>query len=558
MKMARKQETTGLQPVARLPLVGAFSNRDSTTGYDQRFVNIFPEARKVEQIDNTKLSMHKRAGLSSYRDYGSGAGRGCIFFNDKFYVAVGNTVYEDAVSPVSKITLTGSTGPIGMVLGNSITVGDYLFVCDGTNAWYINTSGTVTQVSTSGLRTITITAGGSGYTNGSYSCGFSGGGGSGAAATYTVTGGVVTSVVITNRGTGYSSAPSVTFPSGGGSGAAATAYLNAFPSPHVPSPVFIDGYILLAKNSDIYNCVLDTPAEWDSSNYITAEMFPDAIVALTRQNNQVVALGSNSIEFFYDAANATGSPLSRNDSSTIQMGCAAPYAVIGTEKYFSYISQSGSGGRGFWIVDGFTPKKVSDDAIERILDSDTDLSTARGFAIRSKGHFFYVLNLKNANRTLVYDTEEKLWHEWSSNNSGSHTIFACDYVTDNESGIPYLLHTSNGVLYKFDPSIYQDDGVAILVDITTNKYDFDTYKRKFMHSFKVVADRYVTGNSISFKWTDDDYQSWSNIKTITLTDDFPAFLRLGSFRRRAFNLTHSLNYPLRIESIEVEYSLGVS
>jgi hypothetical protein len=78
-------------------------------------------------------------------------------------------------------------------------------------------------------------------------------------------------------------------------------------------------------------------------------MFPDAIVALTRQNNQVVALGSNSIEFFYDAANATGSPLSRNDSSTIQMGCAAPYAVIGTEKYFSYISQSGSGGRGFWI-----------------------------------------------------------------------------------------------------------------------------------------------------------------------------------------------------------------
>ena len=188
MKMARKQETTGLQPVARLPLVGAFSNRDSTTGYDQRFVNIFPEARKVEQIDNTKLSMHKRAGLSLYRDYGTGEGRGCIYFNNKFYVAVGNTVYEDAVSPVSKITLTGSTGPVGMVLGNSTTVGDYLFVCDGTNAWYIDTSGTVTQISTSGLRTIILTAGGTGYTNGSYSCGFSGGGGSGAAATYTVTG----------------------------------------------------------------------------------------------------------------------------------------------------------------------------------------------------------------------------------------------------------------------------------------------------------------------------------------------------------------------------------
>ena len=27
---------------------------------------------------------------------------------------------------------------------------------------------------------------------------------------------------------------------------------------------------------------------------------------------------------------------------------------------------------------------------------------------------FYVINLKDANRTFVYDVDEKLWHEWSS------------------------------------------------------------------------------------------------------------------------------------------------
>lgn len=70
----------------------------------------------------------------------------------------------------------------------------------------------------------TITNVGSGYTPGNYSLGFSGGGGSGAAGTYTIGGGgTVTTTRMTNCGSGYTSAPTVSFPSGGGSGAAGTA-----------------------------------------------------------------------------------------------------------------------------------------------------------------------------------------------------------------------------------------------------------------------------------------------------------------------------------------------
>jgi len=552
----QKRSTPGVPQVTRLPLMGAYSNRGSEASKDQRFVNIFPETRKVEQLENTKIFLNKRPGLSVYKDFGTGEGRGAIYFNDKFYVAVGNTLYEDGGTPTPKITFTGSTGHIGLLLGNSSTLGDYLFVTEGTGAWIINTSGTVTQILDSSIHSITLTAAGSGYTNGTYALSFTGGGGTGAAGTYTVSGNVVTSISLTAEGSGYTSTPTIGFPSGGGTGATAGCSINAIPLPHIPVPIFIDGYVALAKGSDVYTCDVDNPTKWTASNFLSAEMFPDPIVALSRQNNQVVVFGQTSIEFFYDAANAAGSPLSRNDSTTIQMGCAAPYAVIGNEKYIFYIAQSDSGGRAAWLVDGFQPKKVSDEYIERILDAEVDMSDCRGFGVRTKGHLFYVLNLKTSGRTLVYDTDEKLWHEWSSNSAGNHTVFQCDFMADNSTGAAYLLHTSNGTLYKLDVNCYTDGTDPINVELITNRYDMDTYHRKFMHSCKIVGDRYSTANSINLQWTNDDYQNWSNVKNISLTDDFPAFQRLGVFRRRAFKITHNTDNPLRLESLEVEYTEG--
>lgn len=550
--MATKKAAPGMPEVVRLPLMGAYSNRgfDGTT--DQRFLNMFPETRKVDQLENTKIFINKRPGLSLFRDYGTGEGRGVIYFNGKFYAAVGNKLYEDAVSPVEKITFTGSTGHVGLLLGNSSTLGDYLFVCDGTEAWTIDTSGTVTSVSSTSVYGVTITSGGSGYVS-APTVSFSGGGGTGAAATATISGGVVVGVTMTNVGTGYTSPPTVSFSSGA---ATATASLNALPSPHIPMPTIIDGYVVLSKGSDVYTCDVDNPHKWSAENFLSAEMFPDAVVGLSRQNNQVVVFGSSSTEFFYDAANASGSPLSRNDSTTMQMGNASPYSTYANEQYFIFVGQSTSGGRAVWQVKGFQPTKISDEYIERILDAETDMSDVRGFGLRTKGHLFYVINLKTLNRTLVYDLDEKLWHEWSSNSGDTHNVFGCDYMADKEDGFAYLLHASNGSLYKLDPSVYQDDGTAILCELITNRYDMDTYHRKFLYSVKLVGDRYEGSNDVTLYWSDNDYQTWSNAKTISMTDDFPAFHRLGSFRRRAFKLTHSGNDPLRVESLECEYKEG--
>lgn len=78
------------------------------------------------------------------------------------------------------------------------------------------------QLGTNSLGSIEVTNGGSGYQE-SPAVTFSGGGGSGAAASATVINGVVTELVITSTGSGYTSAPTVSIAGGGGSGATATA-----------------------------------------------------------------------------------------------------------------------------------------------------------------------------------------------------------------------------------------------------------------------------------------------------------------------------------------------
>ena len=74
------------------------------------------------------------------------------------------------------------------------------------------------------ISTITVTNGGSGY--GAPTISITGGGGSGATATAVVTGGVVTAITVTNGGSGFTSRPTVTVVGGGGSGATAIADLN--------------------------------------------------------------------------------------------------------------------------------------------------------------------------------------------------------------------------------------------------------------------------------------------------------------------------------------------
>jgi hypothetical protein len=86
---------------------------------------------------------------------------------------------------------------------------------------------TVSSGMTGTITAINVTNGGSGYTS-PPTIAFSGGGGTGAAATAVLTSQAVTSIIVTSAGSGYTTLPTVAFSGGAGTGAAATVQSGGF------------------------------------------------------------------------------------------------------------------------------------------------------------------------------------------------------------------------------------------------------------------------------------------------------------------------------------------
>jgi hypothetical protein len=538
MAFTKTPETSTYKTV-RFPFVGAFNTRDATGAKDQRYINCFPETVKAPGVKGQRVYLIKRPGLTTSISHTAGEARGCILWNSKVYSVVGNTLYSNTTNI---LTLGTSTGTVGFVAANGTI--DYLFICDGTDGYVINTSDVVTQVNV----TYTAWAATTAYTLGDYRI---------PTAANTIY------YKVTTAGTSAGGEPAWPTVIGdtivdGSVTWTAYGYYGGFPSPHITAPQYADGYLFLAaaNSADIYNSDLDQPDSWQTSSFIVAEMYPDNIVTLSRQNNQVVAFGEGSTEFFYDAANATGSPLARNDGAAQQIGCMAKDATVSFERSMFFIGQSGIGGHAVWEIEGFKPNKVSLEWVDRALDAEqSGVANIKGFILRISGHQFYVINLST--RTLVYDTEEKMWSEWSTNSSGSHITFACNYSCDSP-GYALLQHATNGKLYQFNPTIYQDDGTNILVEATTSPIDFETINQKTINRLSLVCDRIASSTLGYFSFSKDDYTTWSTPRSVDLSLR-PFLTRVaGRFRRLAIKFTYADNYPVRIEDLEIDYNMGTN
>jgi hypothetical protein len=122
----------------------------------------------------------------------------------------------------------------------------------------------------------------------------------------------------------------------------------------------------------------------------------------------------------------------------------------------------------------------------------------------------------------------------------------------------FCLDNTTSTIYKFDDTLYQDNGTDFTCKITTENNDFGTLNRKTMHRLSILGDRPAADTSILIQWSDNDYQSYNTGISVNLNQDLPCVRQLGSFRQRIFKFTYTGNYPVRIQDIEVDINKGTS
>jgi hypothetical protein len=186
-----------------------------------------------------------------------------------------------------------------------------------------------------------------------------------------------------------------------------------YPPTTVRGLVFLDGtYYVMTPEGQIYGSAINNPASWSALNVISVQSEPDKAVMLARQLNLIVAFGEYSTEFFYDAANPVGSPLSPYSSAFLEIGCASANSVTYSENSIFFMSSARHKGRSIQVLDGTNPRVISTPNIDRLLDKD-DLKDVSSAFLKFDGHGYYILTLGTSGITLAYDMASNLWSVWT-------------------------------------------------------------------------------------------------------------------------------------------------
>lgn len=325
-----------------------------------------------------------------------------------------------------------------------------------------------------------------------------------------------------------------------------------FPASFVKGWAYLDGTTYVGTpTAHILGSDINDPTSWDVLNDILAQIEPDLAIAVAKQLVYVIMLKQWTGEVFYDAGNATGSPLGTVQGAKIAYGCITSDGVAGMDDILFWPATNRGVAPQVIKLEGLKAEIISTDPIERLLDG-ADFTTTYSFTVKKRGHRFYVLTVVAANLTLVYDVDERLWHQWTDA-SGNYFPF----VASSFSGLTTLLqHESDGRIYVFDESYTTDADSIITKDIYTPNFDAGTRRGKYLAMMFFEADQ-TEGSLLEVRCNDSDYKTgaWTNFRQVDLSKKRPSLDNCGSFTRRAYNFRHRKHTQFRIKAVELQLDL---
>jgi hypothetical protein len=334
-------------------------------------------------------------------------------------------------------------------------------------------------------------------------------------------------------------------------------------SPYVSGVVYLDNYIFIGTtNNRIYNSNVGDPTTWDALSYLSFEQTTDTLVGIAKHLNYLIAFGAVSTQFYYDAGNATGSPLAVASSYTSEIGCATGDSIVATSNTVLWVGATKTNSRSVYLMDGVSPIRVSTASVDRHLEADS-LNQVSAYCYTIDGHTLYILTLHDTQKTLVYDLNEKMWYTWTqysiqSSDQPNPGTYQESYFRPaffaTLNNIAYTLDDDTATLYYFSSSTYQDNGQPMYCRTVTDIIDNGTTKRKFYGRLEIIGDK--TPGTMYVRHSGDDYNTWSSFRAIDLNADRSQIYLSGADRRRAWEFLVTGNVPLRLDGAEIDFRIG--
>lgn len=338
-------------------------------------------------------------------------------------------------------------------------------------------------------------------------------------------------------------------------GTTATAYISDADCPTAVTHVdWLDGYLLAAGDgtNKFYWSDVNSSLSWNALNYASAAGNPDPIIALKVFERQIYLFGEQTLEIW---ENDGVTPFIRSAAGFYNVGCGAKYSVITTDQAMYWVSDSN---RIMKLQNGNI--SMASTPYDKMLTSFTSISDCIATKITIEGKIFLVFTFVTEDKTLVFSESDNKWHEWTffdGTSSKEYRWLGQCSCWASKWGFHLVGDRNTGLIFKFSPTHYNDNGGSIRMTKATGFLNYGTEKLKRSEDIRLRVKRgfvdigrdprlMLRWNDNGDKWSKEhyfslgelgDYFNQISIKRsgmfynrqyeIVITDDIPVVLGNG-------------------------------
>lgn len=297
----------------------------------------------------------------------------------------------------------------------------------------------------------------------------------------------------------------------------------------------------------------------DTLDFASAESSPDNIVTHIVDHGQVFFFGETSIEI-WDDVGGLDFPLARNEGAKIETGTTAAFSLQKLDNTVIWLGNDERGGGIVWKLQGFTPVRISTQAIEEMLQSATDLTDAVAYTYQQDGHSFYCLNAPGLDTTLCYDVASGNWHERAEFDGGTYTQHRGQFHAYAYG--KHLIGAADGKIYEYSPTTHTNAGDTLVRDrisphLATPTYDKMTFSSMQVDCVVGAGKPDSSAPQLMMRYSNDGGISWGNWRYCSMgaigeRRQRTIYRRLGQAYDRVWQIRCTENVQFAIVGANVE------
>lgn len=315
--------------------------------------------------------------------------------------------------------------------------------------------------------------------------------------------------------------------------------------PSAGTLTFIDGYFVVSKNNSgsFYISALYNGSSWAALDFATAESSPDNLLRVYNAVGQLWLFGTKTTEVWTNTG-ASAFPFERISGAKMEVGIMAPHSAVAVDNSIFWVGRDNIGSGIVYRANGFSPQRISTNAIERLIQAAPTPLTMRAYTYQQDGHTFYVITGGGLETTLVYDISTQIWHERAYLNAMGQFeqhLGACGMFAFDKQLVGSRV---DGKIYEMSLTAYSDDGNPLVAERTFTHIGNENTRIRY-NSLEIAMETGVGNQSdpgqnpqISLKISRDMGRTWSSAYT-TSFGRVGKYLAQAQWRRIgiAFNMT---------------------